>query len=293
MAGASPDEQDVGQQIAALRKMIEELRALPERLSALEKAQKALVQQVAAIEKSSAAGVEAATDAAEKSARAAADAKAAAKQATTDAGAAKTAAEKAGKEAKAASGRIEAIEPRVTQVQSVQEGFGTQMGELTRALGGDPIQLDGNDAGLAPFLQIRLREVEFDPLVRRAIAKVGKDQPADAGALANDIIAKGLGTAVAKVTDRLSRIRMSEPKRQLLAVVYPALLRARLGDPVRTELVQDPIGLADSLVADLDRSDGPMDALAKAVIDSSETTLSLNLDDSKREALTLRVRESI
>lgn len=282
MAGAPPkgQQQESDSQIAELRKLIAEMQnTLSAQINGVAEGQKALAEQVKGIEGSSAAAAASAKEAAEKAATAANDAKASADQAVKD--------------VKAATDAVAKLEPRMKKVETDHGGLGTRIDDLTKALGGEPIQLDGNGPGLAPFLQIRLREMEFDPLVRRAIAAVAKEMAEDPARLANDIIAKGLGTAVGKVTDRLSRMRMSEPKRHLLAAAYPSLLRQRLGDPIKAELVQDPVGLADSLVADLDLKDGAMDALAKAVIASSEQTLSLNLDASKREALTLRVRESI
>ena len=195
--------------------------------------------------------------------------------------------------ATAADRRAEAAEALAKAVKTEASEASAHVAELKAALGHDPTAPQHHNGKLPPFLTVLVRDTEFDPVCQKAIDAVLASRKADVTVLAKDIVAKGIASAIGKVSLKLGRSRISEARRHVLAAAYPDLLKTRLGDPIQVDLAKDPPGLAESLLLDLDAPGGPLDAFAELVVAGSEASLSLKLQNHERAALKTRVRESI
>lgn len=167
-----------------------------------------------------------------------------------------------------------------------------QMKGLRDALGNSKAAVPAAPGQLPDFLVIKLRQTEFDPIINRVLAqfRVKQNQNVDIAKFSKAIVERGLATNIGKVSQTLSRSRISETRRNILAAAYPALLKNQLGDPPKERVAGDTAGLAHNLLAELELV---LDDFAKGVVDASEESLSLDLDPKAREALLVRVRKSI
>lgn len=222
-----------------------------------------------------------------------------AKAALGKADAASKAAAEASKAAKAAEAKAAAADKRAAAVEAQAKKLATELksstGELDKlrdALGNTKVGRPQAPGKLPEFLTIRLRQTEFDPIINRVLAEFRAKQNSkiDVAGFSKAIIDRGLATSIGKVSQALSRSRISETRRSVLAAAYPALLKNQLGDPPKARLAKDTAGLAQNLLAQLDLV---LDDFAKGVVDASEESLSLDLEDGERKALLARVRESI
>ncbi len=187
---------------------------------------------------------------------------------------------------KKAVAKADAADKRVTAAEK-------SVGDLKAALGDSPGPRRPASGKLPPFLTVPLRDIEFDPVCRKAIDDVRADRKADVTALAKVIVDKGMASAIGKVALTLGRSRISEVRRHILAAAFPDLLKKRLGHPIKVEVADDPPGLVQSLLIDLEAPDGPLDRFANHVVTGSEASLSLQLKPHERDALKDRVRASI
>lgn len=206
---------------------------------------------------------------------------------------AETDAKAAANKAAAAETRAETAETLVKSVKTEATRTEAKLLGLQKALGNDPGMAPPANGKLPPFLTVPLRDTEFDPVCQSAINDVLASRKADVTRLAGDIVAKGIASAIGKVSMSLGRSRISECRRSILAAAYPDLLKSRLGDPIQVDLAKDPPGLVQSLLLDLEAPGGPLDTFAERVVAGSEASLSLNLKNHERLALKARVRESL
>lgn len=237
-----------------------------------------------------------AAEAASASAKSAEDkavaASTAAKASEAKVAAASTTAKAAKEKADAADRRASAAETAAKKVTGELGKTSKQVEELLEALG------NGASGGAPPagkpppFLTIHLRETEFDPIVTKALSDIRASlaKKVDIDKLSRSIVDNGLATSIGKVSQTLSRSRIPEARRNVLAAAYPSLLKKRLGDPIKADLAKDAAGLSQNLLIELEPV---LDDFAKLVVKASEDSLSLNLQDTERKALFTRVRESI
>jgi chemotaxis protein histidine kinase CheA len=228
---------------------------------------------------------QAATDAAGSAVKAAEAANSAADGATKAAKAAETKAADADKRAAAAEAKAD----------EMAEELATNTGEITElreALGNSKPAAPAAPGKLPDFLAIRVRQTEFDPIINRVLAEFRAEQNrnVDIARFSKELVERGLATSIGKVSQTLSRSRISETRRNILAAAYPALLKNQLGNPLKARLAKDTAGLAQNLLAELELV---LEDFAEGVVEASEKSLSLDLDAGARKALLARVRESI
>jgi hypothetical protein len=269
--------------------------------AALAAAEGASMNAAAALERVGAASeaAQAATKAAEGATKAAEVATKAAAAATDAAKGASKAGDSATKAAKAAETKAAAADARAAAVEARADDIAANLadttGEITdlrEALGNSKAAAPAAPGKLPDFLAIRVRQTEFDPIINRVLAQFRAEQNrnVDIARFSREIVERGLATSIGKVSQTLSRSRISETRRNVLAAAYPALLKNQLGNPLKARLAKDTTGLAQNLLAELEMV---LDDFAEGVVDASEKSLSLDLDAGARKALLVRVRESI
>ena len=194
--------------------------------------------------------------------------------------------------AEAAAKRAAAAETAAKKVATDLAKNSADIGSLRAALGNAGPETAPRPGKIPSFLTIRLRETEFDPIINQVLVefRASQNQHVNIEALTKSIVENGLVTSIDKVSQALSRSRIPETRRSVLAAAYPALLERQLGKPIKTRLAKDTSGLAQNLLAELELV---LDDFATNVVTKSEERLSLKLDDGERKALRARVRESI
>jgi len=119
----------------------------------------------------------------------------------------------------------------------------------------------------AGLLKVTSRLTSIDPLAEKALVKVKKKFSYSASNIRKLIASKGITTELDRVLKRINNLRMSENKRLVLSVVYPALLAHLLSDDDFTEEeVKDEKGFADAILFELERRHGPLDMFAQELV---------------------------
>ena len=149
------------------------------------------------------------------------------------------------------------------------------------------------------FLDIRARSEALDELARAALSKLEEqaEKETPRATLRDALLRNGVATDIAHVTMRLNRVRQSDIRKAVLAATYPVLLRNRVfdADTINEDAAKDKIGLADTLLLDLESEDGPLDRYATILADAAIAELRLDADpgSTSRQLITAQLRASL
>ncbi len=147
--------------------------------------------------------------------------------------------------------------------------------EVIRIISGRP--------GTVPhdFLTITTRDLKLARPVRIALEKLGNEfsKSRDRNAVRDACVKAGIGSEVEAITRRVNRQRLPDMRREVLARVYHEILFNRLADPGGTlapTRARDTSGIAQSVLADLERSGGPLDKFAEILAEQSAGEMGLD-----------------
>jgi len=145
------------------------------------------------------------------------------------------------------------------------------------------------------LFKINTRATKIDPLVEKALLQLEEAFKADEPALHQLITRKGWATELDRVLKRINAMRISENKRIILSVVYPYLLEQLLGCEDADKEVDDAIGFSEAVFFELERSEGPLDYFAKAIVElvGTKHRISFADDNVLRDLVAHQVRTSL
>lgn len=148
------------------------------------------------------------------------------------------------------------------------------------------------------FLTLDAPGGTFDDLAEKALERFGqKVAPPDVVKQARDhLVRLGIASDISKVTKRLRRTRLSRIRRAVLAKAYVPLLMSRLGGRrIDPNIAEDTVGLADSILHDLDAEGGPIERYARLLTDMTVEAMRLDAGAGTpaRQLIEVQIRSSI
>lgn len=164
--------------------------------------------------------------------------------------------------------------------------------EVLRLLSGAP-RTKPND-----FLTITMRDTPFASVVQSALETLvsAEQWKQRHNRLRDELVGLGVASNIEKVTQKINRYRLSPIRRAVLARVYPDLLADRLLNHGGGNLkrAKDTSGLAQTVLADLEKEKGTLDAFAGLLADRAAEVLGLAIHlPTARETLKARIRGSL
>lgn len=196
----------------------------------------------------------------------------------------------------------EVVDQKNEQLDAAMAGLRDSLGKAPVGRPIDPSLLDlianSGRTPAADFLTLKMPGGSFDDLAEKALETLGEQlSPQDKVNEARDrFVAMGIATDIAKVTKRLHRTRLSRIRKAVLVKSYVPLLVKRLGGPrMNPEVAEDTIGLADSIIYDLDAPGGPVEQYARLLTDITVDAMRLDAGTGTpaRQLIEVQIRSSI
>ncbi|MBH5322452.1 hypothetical protein [Aurantiacibacter sediminis] len=149
------------------------------------------------------------------------------------------------------------------------------------------------------FLDIRTRSTSLDDLAQSAVDTLAdeSEEMHPRERLRDVLLEHGIATDIGKVTARINGARQSDIRRSITAAVFPSLVARRVIDDgvVNEDAAKDTIGLADTILLDLESDQGPLDRYAALLADKAISDMRLDAGPGtpQRQLITAQLRASL